>query len=264
VESWQEPEVVENKGGSKGILIAAIIVAVAILGGAGTVGYLKYGPKKFGSSPSAVTQSASTTALSLPKPTAATPADTTASATLPASTATTPTTASPATAATSTDQKPRVQSAMMDKQLNAPSRIPNDLRLLAGKEAPPSTGFGASGMDAGLGGAVFSGSGSKVKVEGSKKPQMISAGVAVGLLLQKTAPVYPPIARTARVSGAVVIQATISKTGTVVNPRVVNGPTMLRQAALDAVKSWRYRPYQLNGEPVEVETTVNVVFTLGE
>jgi protein TonB len=61
----------------------------------------------------------------------------------------------------------------------------------------------------------------------------------------------------------VVLQAVISKTGTIENLRVVSGPPLLQQAALDAVKQWRYRPYLLNGEPIEVETTVNVVFTLG-
>jgi len=84
-----------------------------------------------------------------------------------------------------------------------------------------------------------------------------------GMLLQKTQPVYPPIAKAARVSGTVVLQATISKTGTIENLRIINGPAMLQQAAMDAVKSWRYRPYLLNNEPVEVETTVNVIFTLG-
>jgi TonB family protein len=91
----------------------------------------------------------------------------------------------------------------------------------------------------------------------------ISSGIAAGLLLQKTEPIYPPIARAARVQGSVVLQARISKDGTVESLRVVSGPPMLQQAALDAVKSWRYRPYRINDEPVEVETTVSVVFTLG-
>jgi protein TonB len=60
----------------------------------------------------------------------------------------------------------------------------------------------------------------------------------------------------------VVLQATISKAGTIENLRVAGGPAMLQQAALDAVKTWRYRPYLLNGQPVEVETTINVIFTL--
>jgi protein TonB len=83
------------------------------------------------------------------------------------------------------------------------------------------------------------------------------------MLLQKTVPIYPPIAKAARVQGTVVLQATISKTGTIENLQVVSGPAMLQQAAMDAVKQWRYRPYLLNNEPVEVDTTVNVIFTLG-
>jgi protein TonB len=83
------------------------------------------------------------------------------------------------------------------------------------------------------------------------------------MLIQKTQPVYPPIAKAARVSGTVVIQATISKSGTIENLKVISGPAMLQQSALDAVRSWRYRPYLLNNDPVEVETTINVIFTLG-
>jgi protein TonB len=83
------------------------------------------------------------------------------------------------------------------------------------------------------------------------------------MLLQKTMPVYPPIAKAARVSGTVVLQATISKQGTIENLHVISGPAMLQQSAMDAVRQWRYKPYLLNGEPVEVETTVNVIFSLG-
>ena len=85
----------------------------------------------------------------------------------------------------------------------------------------------------------------------------------MGLLFNKTVPVYPPIAKAARVSGTVVLEATISKTGVIEDLHVISGPAMLIQAALDAVRTWQYRPYLVNGEPVEVETTVNVVFTLG-
>jgi protein TonB len=75
-------------------------------------------------------------------------------------------------------------------------------------------------------------------------------------------PVYPPIAVTTRTEGTVILAATISKGGTIENLRVMSGPPLLRQSALDAVSNWLYRPYLLNGQPVEVETTVNVVFTL--
>jgi protein TonB len=158
---------------------------------------------------------------------------------------------------------------MMNNQLTAPTKIPHDIKIVSEKEAPPSSGFGVAGME-GLGGSnsgvigsVFgSGNAPKVKAEAPKKVN-ISGGVAAGMLLQKTVPLYPPIAKAARVSGTVVLQATISKTGTIENLHVISGPAMLQQSAMDAVKSWRYRPYLLNTEPVEVETTVNVVFTLG-
>jgi protein TonB len=162
----------------------------------------------------------------------------------------------------------KVQSEMMNNQLIAPTKIPHDIKNVVEKEAPPSS-FGVQGME-GLGGStggvvgsVFgSGSAPKVKAEAPKKVN-ISGGVAQGMLLQKTIPNYPPIAKAARVSGTVILQATISKTGTITNLRVVSGPPMLQQSAMDAVRSWRYRPYLLNGDPVEVETTVNVVFSLG-
>ncbi len=92
----------------------------------------------------------------------------------------------------------------------------------------------------------------------------IPADAVLGRLLQKTPPVYPPIAAAARVSGTVVLRAIISKQGTIESLRVVSGPAMLQQAALDAVRTWQYKPYTVNNKPVEVETTVNVVFTLGD
>jgi periplasmic protein TonB len=94
-------------------------------------------------------------------------------------------------------------------------------------------------------------------------PIRISAGVAEGHLLNPIRPVYPAIARAARIQGTVVIEATISKTGSVINAHVVRGPPMLAQAALAAIAQARYQPYKLSGEPVEVETTINVEFILG-
>jgi periplasmic protein TonB len=160
-----------------------------------------------------------------------------------------------------------VQSEMMNNQLTAPTRIPHDIKMVAEKEAPPSSGFGVAGME-GLGGGgvpgAFANMAPAPKVQAAvPKKVNISAGVASGMLLQKTLPVYPPIAKAARVSGTVILQATISKEGTITNLHVVGGPAMLQQAAMDAVRTWRYRPYLLNNEPVEVDTTINVVFTLG-
>jgi protein TonB len=90
----------------------------------------------------------------------------------------------------------------------------------------------------------------------------ISSAVEAGLLIRKTMPIYPPIGHAMHAEGTVVLEASISKAGTIENLRVVSGPSVLRQAALDAVQTWLYRPYLLDGEPVEVETTINVIFTL--
>jgi protein TonB len=156
---------------------------------------------------------------------------------------------------------------MMNNQLTAPTKIPKNIAMVSSKEAPPSN-FGVAGME-GMGGTSgvmgsFFGSGNAPKVQAAAPKKVnISAGVAVGMLIQKITPNYPPIAKAARVQGTVVLQATISKGGTIENLKVVSGPAMLQQAAVEAVRQWRYRPYLLNNEPVEVETTVNVIFTLG-
>jgi protein TonB len=84
----------------------------------------------------------------------------------------------------------------------------------------------------------------------------------VGDLTRKTQPTYPAIARNARIQGIVVLQAIISKQGTIENLKVLAGHPMLVPAAIDAVRQWRYRPYVLNNEPVEVETQITVNFSL--
>jgi periplasmic protein TonB len=83
-----------------------------------------------------------------------------------------------------------------------------------------------------------------------------------GMLIRKVQPVYPPLARTARVQGSVVVYALISKAGTMENVHAISGHPMLVPAAIDAVSQWRYRPYILNSEPIEVETQITVNFFL--
>jgi protein TonB len=82
----------------------------------------------------------------------------------------------------------------------------------------------------------------------------------VNLLKMKIDPVYPAEALNNHVSGVVVLQATIGSKGRVEALRVISGPALLQQAALDAVRQWTYRPYVLNDKPVEVQTTIHVVF----
>jgi protein TonB len=93
-------------------------------------------------------------------------------------------------------------------------------------------------------------------------PLKISS-MSEGMLLTPIRPVYPPIARAAGVQGSVVVEAVISKTGTIESLHVVSGLMMFLNAALEAIREARYRPYRLNGEPVEVQTTITVNFRIG-
>jgi TonB family protein len=90
----------------------------------------------------------------------------------------------------------------------------------------------------------------------------VSQGVSQGLLVTKVPPQYPPDARDQRIQGLVVMKVSIDKEGNVTNIQLISGHPLLAPAAIEAVKQWKYRPYQLNGTPVEVETQVTVNFTL--
>jgi periplasmic protein TonB len=97
----------------------------------------------------------------------------------------------------------------------------------------------------------------------SSKPVNVSSGVSAGLLLAPIRPEYPQIARAAHVQGTVVIDAIISRTGTIESAHMLSGPPMLQQAALDAVRQAHYRPFLLNGQPTDVQTTITIVFRMG-
>jgi periplasmic protein TonB len=97
----------------------------------------------------------------------------------------------------------------------------------------------------------------------SHKTINVSSGVSQGLLITPIRPVYPAIARAAHVEGTVVVEAVTSRGGTIESLHVLSGPVMLQNAAMDAIRAARYRPYQLNGEAVEVQTTITVNFRMG-
>jgi len=160
----------------------------------------------------------------------------------------------------------------IDQGLHAPTKIPKDIKMLKEDAAPPPQMAGVAGMSgmgsgSGVPGGVMGGIGTAptpvVKVAAPKGPQRVSSGVINGLAISQPKPIYPPIARAAHVSGAVVLQAVISKTGTIEKLTVVSGPQMLQSAALQAVQNWRYKPYLLNGEPTEVDTQITVNFNFG-
>jgi TonB family protein len=97
-------------------------------------------------------------------------------------------------------------------------------------------------------------------------PQRIQVGgpVMAAQIVKKTAPEYPPLARQARIQGIVILKAQLNKSGDVVNLQLISGHPMLAPAAIEAVKQWKYKPYLLNGDAVNVETTVTVNFTLAD
>jgi len=88
----------------------------------------------------------------------------------------------------------------------------------------------------------------------------ISAGVADGMILRKTQPIYPKFAQDAHITGKVVLKATITKQGTIEGVQVLSGPKILAPSAVDAVKTWKYKPYMLDNQPVSVETNITIVF----
>ncbi len=93
-------------------------------------------------------------------------------------------------------------------------------------------------------------------------PVVRTSRMMEGFLVHRVQPVYPPLAKAARIQGTVELQAVISREGRIERLEVVKGPPMLIRAAIDAVQQWRYRPYVLNGEPMEVETHITINFTL--
>jgi protein TonB len=102
------------------------------------------------------------------------------------------------------------------------------------------------------------------KPKGPAAPVRVGGNVQQANLIKQPKPSYPPLAKAARVQGTVKFQATISKDGTIQNLQLISGPPLLVQSAMQAVQQWVYKPTLLNGEPVEVITTIDVNFTLSQ
>jgi periplasmic protein TonB len=165
----------------------------------------------------------------------------------------------------------RVSSELDNGQLRTPTKIPQKVQMIKEEDAPPPAMGGVmggvvGGVPGGSAGGVIGGiiNSATTAVPHVATPQRVrvSQGVSSGLLIRKIQPNYPPLARQARIQGQVVLQAEISKDGTIQNLQLISGHPMLAPAAIEAVKQWRYKPYLLNGEPVAVETQVVVNFTL--
>lgn len=139
---------------------------------------------------------------------------------------------------------PTIKKASSAPDAPAPSVI--GIAIPGSSAPPPDLGDGASGN--------------------VLKPRLqtmnVSQGVSQGLLMKKVQPVYPRTALAMQIEGSVELLATISKTGDIANVKVISGDSQLRKSASDAVKQWKYKPYLLNGEPVEIQTQITIKFQL--
>lgn len=171
----------------------------------------------------------------------------------------------------------QIQTDMLSTgSLRTPTKIPQKIEMIKEDDAPPPMTVGGvvggvpggipGGQLGGVIGGIVASTSSMAAVPKfvAQTPQRIriSQGVTRGLLIHREEPPYPPLARAARVQGEVVLNAIIDTNGQIQNLQLVSGHPMLVPAAIAAVKQWRYKPYLLNGTPVEVETTITVIFTL--
>jgi protein TonB len=168
--------------------------------------------------------------------------------------------------------KPQVH--LMDAgKLVTPKVIPKDIKIIK-EDAPDMSSMGmqggvvggvAGGQMGGVIGGVIGGVGGAPPPPKPTQTRIRQGGnVTAAKLMNKVQPLYPPLARQTRISGTVRLHAIIGKNGQVEQLEVMSGHPLLVQAALDAVKQWRYQATTLNGEPVEVDTTIDVIFSLNQ
>ena len=168
-----------------------------------------------------------------------------------------------------------VQSNLADNVLIAPRSIPLQVRMIDETVPPPQVSYKTDpGVEGGTGGsrdgiwkAVNDSLNHSVVTPVAPPPTITrefrTSKILEGSLIRRVEPKYPPLAIQARVQGSVVLAAVISKAGTIDNLQLISGHPMLSRAAIEAVSQWRYRPYILNGEVIEVDTEITVNFVLG-
>jgi periplasmic protein TonB len=170
-----------------------------------------------------------------------------------------------------------VEPTQVKSELEVPVRIPQKVAMVHENlpqsdqmaNAAPSTGVMGGvpggvqgGTLGGVVGGVLGGVGAAVPKLAAPNRVKVSSGVTAGLLIHQVKPQYPSLARSAHVQGDVVLHAIIGKDGHVQGVQVISGHPMLSGAAVEAVKQWQYKPYVLNGQPVEIDTNITVKFTL--
>jgi protein TonB len=168
--------------------------------------------------------------------------------------------------------KPQVH--LMDAgKLVAPKVIPKDVKIIKEEAEPDMGAVGGVGVPGGVAGGsiggvlggVMGGMGAAPPPPKANPSRIRQGGnVQAAMLIDRVQPSYPPLARQTRISGTVRLHAIIGKDGSVQQLTQETGHPLLVQAALDAVRRWRYKPTLLNGEPVEVDTTIDVIFSLNQ
>jgi protein TonB len=160
-----------------------------------------------------------------------------------------------------------------DGRVIAPPSVPREIASVDERSAPPPVDIGGLTVLGGTGNStartgILGSIGDRLNAIVPPPPPTPSAHpprvsrVMEGNLIYRVQPQYPPLARQARIQGIVVLRAMISREGKIENVQIITGHPLLVKSAMDAVLQWRYRPYYLNNEPVEVETQVTVNFTL--
>jgi len=168
--------------------------------------------------------------------------------------------------------KPQVH--LMDAgKLVAPKVIPKDVKIIKEEAEPDMGAIGGVGVPGGVAGGSMNGvlGGVMGGISAAPPPPKVQqsrirqgGNVQAAKLINRVQPSYPPLARQTRIQGTVRLHAIIGKDGAVKELTLESGHPLLVQAALDAVRQWRYQPTLLNGEPVEVDTTIDVIFTLNQ
>jgi protein TonB len=263
----------EARGGSKKIIFGIAAAAIVAVG-------LYFGWSHFHGSadqPSSPQAPVSTPAPS-PQPvkSSARPAATKPSAAAPSGAPISEPTPSKELSRQSADEEDGGSAPQPTKSVSAPAKTdveetvePAPLMVKGGKAPVKHTKVAADapapsliGMDSGEAAPPPNFAATEATFKPTLQTLNVSQGVSQGLLIKKVPPSYPPSALRMRIEGNVELVATIAKTGEIAHVKVLSGDSQLTKAATDAVKQWKYKPYLLNGEPVEIQTQITVKFKL--
>jgi TonB family protein len=260
-------ELPSHGGSKKGILIA---IAVLVLAVAGYFGYTKFlSAKRAQTAPGTVQTPSPVIEQSEPSTVVSAPAPTSASAAASTPPATTKLSAGSAIPTASEKEDFSEESDVTVKRMDEAPRL-----VVKSGAAPKATGktdaaaevaapsLGMKADDSAISDIVQSTGTAVPRIAAPPQTLKVSQGVTQGLLLKRVQPVYPQQALQMHVQGAVQLQATINKEGKITSIKVLGGDPMLSRAAVDAVYQWRYKPYYLNGDPVEIQTQIIVNFKL--